>query len=83
MVRVSDGMGVRASVEHRNKRGELVSIQRNFDRFPAYHAWRAKWCEQHRTAYSPRGFREGKINPLTISFAALLKIQEVLNGIRR
>lgn len=83
MVKVNTSAGVKASVEHRNSRGEIVSVQRSHDKFPSYQAWRAKWCEAHRDSYSPRGFREGVLTPLTISFALYLKIQEVINGFRR
>ncbi len=36
--------------------------------FHNYHHWRCLWCQAHRKAWAPRGFREGKINPLNLLF---------------
>jgi hypothetical protein len=82
VVRIGGGAGVRSTVEHRNRLGQLIAVQRNYDLWPAYQRWRARWCEKHRHNWTIRGFREGKVNPLTLSFALILRIQEVLNGTR-
>jgi hypothetical protein len=71
----SGKVGIRASAVHKDKEGRVISIQRNYLPWPRYQAWRAKWCEAHRYAWTVKGFREGKISPLTLGFALILLIR--------
>lgn len=72
MAVTSGRVGIRASAIHRDKNGNIISIQRNYLPWPKYQEWRAKWCEEHRHSWTVKGFREGKISPLTLGFALIL-----------
>ena len=78
MVKVAGGVGLVSTVEHRDSKGRLVARQKTTDRWPKYQSWRGRWCERHRNRWAIRGFREGKISPLTLAFAAIIRLQEVL-----
>jgi hypothetical protein len=68
-------------MEHRGPDGKLIC--RFVSTAPRwYDAWRIKWCTTNRKAWSVWGFREGKINPLTLGFALTVRLREVLNGTR-
>jgi hypothetical protein len=74
MIKQGMGIGMISVVEHRDSQGRLIAVQKAPDKWPAYQMWRAKWCEAHRKAWTVGGFREGKINPLTLGFAILIRL---------
>jgi len=76
---IGGGMKAIATMEVRNSSGDIVC---RFDsKAPRwYDAWRINWCCTHRGKWAVPGFREGRLNPLTLGFALIIKIQEVING---
>lgn len=76
------GFGVRYESKHEDGRGRLISVDktRRFGFLRRYDAWRVAYCEKHRTMNLPVSFREGKVNPFTLAFSVVLRIQEVRNG---
>lgn len=79
---IGGGMKTVASMEHRGPDGRIVC---HFDsKAPRwYDAWRINWCCTHRDNWTIPGFREGRMNPLTLGFALIIRIQEVAHGSRR
>lgn len=79
---IGGGMRTIATMELRGSSGGLVC---RFDsKAPRwYDAWRINWCCEHRNKWTVPGFREGRMNPLTLGFALIIRIQEVTNGLRR
>ena len=59
--------------------GRLIylNITRETPFWPEYDILRTRWCRDHRGAWTPLGFREGKLHWWNILF---MKYQEVKNG---
>jgi hypothetical protein len=76
---IGGGMKAIATMEVRNSSGDIVC---RFDsKAPRwYDAWRINWCCANRGNWAMPGFREGRINPLTLSFALCMRLKEARNG---
>ena len=59
-----------ARMELKDKTGRLIYSE-STKGGRKYDAWGMKWCTSHRDSWTPPGFREGKINPLTLGFALI------------
>jgi len=57
-------------IEIRNAQGKLVLREEEQEllKHPLYHKIRHRWCNKYRTSWSPRGFREGKLNLINLLF---------------
>ena len=45
-----------------------------------YHAFRCTYCTTYRNAWTPPGFRAGKVNTLTLVFYLAHKLRRYSNG---
>jgi len=72
----SQRTAAKSTVEIIGKDGCLVVRSRTRAAFRRYEKWRFQWCVQidNRNLWTPPGFREGKLTPLTVGFWLYLMI---------
>jgi hypothetical protein len=66
----SQGVRARGTVEIIGQDKRLVVRSREGSPLRRYEKWRFQWCVQidNRNLWTPPGFREGKLTPLTVGF---------------
>lgn len=60
--------------------GKTVYHSKTRQFLKGYEKWRAFWTTRNRNVWTPRGLREGSVNPLILGFYLYQRLKEVMRN---